>query len=258
MTKIAVPGRILPRSGLHWPHGRSWSGRPLRLDDVVDARDPRRRPRGPGRRSCGGARRTSASPSSSCSTYGAAVEVRRARRPGRPRPGSSGKHHRIGWVTENTQRPPGRSTRATSRITAAESDTNGTAPYAEQARSKLPSANGSRWASAWTSGVADAGARVERRGRARAARRTGRSPTGSAPCVDQPAAALRRAGADLEHPRARDVAEQVGLGLAEPLGAPQEVGVAEEAAVLGLILGRRAPPTTRREARTVSLGRRTA
>ncbi len=58
-------------------------------------------------------------------------------------PGSSGKIQRIGWLTENTQSPPGRSTRATSRITSAESATNGTPPKAEQAMSKLASANGS-------------------------------------------------------------------------------------------------------------------
>ena len=45
-------------------------------------------------------------------------------------PGSSGNTQRIGWVTEKTQRPPGRSTRHTSRMSRAESATNGTAPKA--------------------------------------------------------------------------------------------------------------------------------
>lgn len=83
---------------------------------------------------------------------GRAVEVGgRHREP--LRAGSSGKAQRIGCVTENTQRPPGR----TSRITRTGSATNGTAPYAEHARSKLPSAKGSDPASACTSGTDAAG-----------------------------------------------------------------------------------------------------
>ena len=44
-------------------------------------------------------------------------------------------HQRIGWFVLKTHRPPGRSTRATSRITAALSGTKGIAPNAEQATS---------------------------------------------------------------------------------------------------------------------------
>ena len=49
--------------------------------------------------------------------------------------------------------------------------------------------------------------------------------------AEQPARALRRAGADLEHPGAgqrRRVAEQVRVGLVESLGAPHEAVVAQE------------------------------
>ena len=53
----------------------------------------------------------------------------------------------------------------------------------------------------------------------------------------------RRAAADLEHPAAGDVAEQARVGLAQPLRAPDEVGVAEEVAVLGLVVvGLGVPP----------------
>src|SRR5699024_4449958 len=66
-------------------------------------------------------------------------------------PGSSGKHHRIGWVTEKMKRPPGRRTRATSRISPAESATKGTAPNTEKAMSNDPSRKGIAAASACTS-----------------------------------------------------------------------------------------------------------
>ena len=43
-------------------------------------------------------------------------------------PGSSGNAHRTGCDVENTNRPPGRSTRAASASTAPLSATNGTTP----------------------------------------------------------------------------------------------------------------------------------
>jgi hypothetical protein len=67
--------------------------------------------------------------------------------------GSSQKIHRIGWVIEKTHEPPGLSTRATSRITAPESATNGTAPNAVHTMSNARSVKGSASASACTSGT---------------------------------------------------------------------------------------------------------
>ena len=59
----------------------------------------------------------------------------------------------------------------------------------------------------------------------------------------QPARARRRAGPDLQHPRPGDVAEQSRVGLAQPLRAPDEVGVADVAAVLGqVVVGVGVPP----------------
>ena len=57
-------------------------------------------------------------------------------------PGSSGMAQRSGWVVEKTNRPPGRSTRAASAITRAESATNGTTPYAVKTTSKVSSGKG--------------------------------------------------------------------------------------------------------------------
>ncbi len=78
---------------------------------------PRRSP-GPGRRACGGARRRRPAPGRPARRKGCGRSRRRSTvRPSAP--GSSGKAQRTGWVTEKTQRPPGRSTRATSRCTRA-------------------------------------------------------------------------------------------------------------------------------------------
>ena len=60
---------------------------------------------------------------------------------------------------------------------------------------------------------------------------------------DQPARAHRGAAADLEDPPAGDVAEQVGVVLAQVLRAPDEVGRAEEGAVLVVVgVGVGVPP----------------
>ena len=57
-----------------------------------------------------------------------------------------------------------------------------------------------------------------------------------------PAGALAGAGADLEHPAAAHVAQQPQLVLAPALGPPDEVGVTEEGAVLGVVLARLGVP----------------
>ena len=114
-------------------------------------------------------------------------------------PGSSENIQRIGWFTANTQRPPGRSTRATSRITCPGSATNGTAPNAEHARSNAPSRNGSCSASAWTSGTAAPVDRPSVGGVAEHAARRGRAP----PAARPPAAATASTGPSPRRPRAR-------------------------------------------------------
>ena len=63
-----------------------------------------------------------------------------------------------------------------------------------------------------------------------------------APAADEPACALGRAAAHLEHVPVDDVAEQVRVGLAQALRAPQQVGVAEERAVLVLVVQRGGVP----------------
>ena len=82
-----------------------------------------------------------------------------------------------------------------------------------------------------------AGAGRPRARRAAACRRTGRSATTSAPWVASQRARGRGAAADLQHPaRRRPAPSRSGVGLAQPLRAPDEVDVAEERAVLGLVV----------------------
>jgi hypothetical protein len=60
--------------------------------------------------------------------------------------------------------------------------------------------------------------------------------------ADQPPGALSGATADLQHVGTAHVAQQAGIRLAQALRAPYEVHVAQEPAVLGLILGRGCVP----------------
>ena len=137
-------GSTAPTPGRCRPATRARSGRA-----------PRNRPRparGSGRPACGAARRRRGGPARRYSTYG----VRSKYEFWIVRPLSSGSSQniqRIGWVTEKTHLPPGRSTRATSRIAAAESATNGIAPKAVHTMSNTLSANGRASASACTSGT---------------------------------------------------------------------------------------------------------
>src|SRR5664279_4381279 len=62
---------------------------------------------------------------------------------------------RIGWVTEKANRPPGRSTRATSATARSASSTNCRAPKAEKAMSNDPSANGTATALPFADGSFD-------------------------------------------------------------------------------------------------------
>ncbi len=174
-------------------------------------------------------------------------------RPGSP--GSSGKAHRTGWVTENTHRPPGRSTRATSAMTRSGSATKGTAPYALNARSNAPSGERQRPSVGLDEPGRPAtsrGVRPRRRGHpGPEPARLGEHPGRQVERRDvgavggDPACALRGAAPDLEDPPPREVggvAEQVRVDLAQPLGAPDEVVVAEEVAVLVEVLPARAVP----------------
>ena len=75
-----------------------------------------------------------------------------------------------------------------------------------------------------------------------------------APWRREPARARRRPAADLQHPPPGDVAEQRGVGLAQALRAPDEVGVAEEVAVLGVVVVGVGVPPARGSARCDSAG----
>ena len=57
-------------------------------------------------------------------------------------PGSSGNIHRVGWVIENANLPPGRSTRAVSPTARSRSLMNCSAPNDENTTSNEPSVNG--------------------------------------------------------------------------------------------------------------------
>ena len=205
-------------------------GRPLGLDEVDEVR-PAAATRGPGRRGCGGARRRSPAPVVALDV-GGAVEVGRGHRQPRSA-GSSGNAQRSGWVVENTNRPPGRSTRAASRMTAAESATKGTAPYAVKTMSMLASAKGRasrvalqpagrpRRGSRAVSGVEAALAQHRRRQVA--------SPT---TCAARPASQREHCAAPAPISRTRrprTSPSRLGVGLAQPLRAPDEVVVPEEA-----------------------------
>src|SRR5215207_5401046 len=141
VTRISVPGTSAPRAGDHWPQ---FSVRPgvhsgsTRSASTSPA-PTTARTQSPTVRWCS---TYTVAPESSVSTYGVRSKyedtIRRSLGSG-----ESGKGQRIGWLTEATKRPPGRSTRSTSASTAPASATNGSPPYAEQARSKEPSARGS-------------------------------------------------------------------------------------------------------------------
>ena len=72
----------------------------------------------------------------------------------------------------------------------------------------------------------------------------------------QPPGAGRGPGPELQDPPAADVAEQARVGLPQALRAPDEIAVAQERAVLGLVVDRvRVPPAAVGEPRIVGPGR---
>jgi len=182
---------------------------------------------------------TSGRRSSSNSTYGRLVELGVADRQAVFARVVLESTKRIGCVTENANVPPGFSTRAASRISAAESATNGTRRRPSTRCRTPPDANGRRVASACTRGtvVYPASARFASISTAWASwphDRIGRH--GARALADQPARALRRAAADLQHPLAGEIAaEDAGVGLVEALRAPDEAGISQESAVFGLV-----------------------
>ncbi len=237
---MAVPGSTSPRSGLHrphvrvWPSGHSGSTRSTTVEArghqcphvvadravVLDVRRP-----GP---ACRARRRRGGR-----STTG--------RRRGPRGPGRRGRHQRIGWVTEKTHRPPGRSTRATScMIRAGSAHERHGAVRGEGVGRRLRRRTGARCASAWTTGT---GCRCARR---LAGPRPACPPDRSSadrrrrPAVPATASTGAAAAADLEDPAPPEVLggpSRRASGLAQVLGAPHEAGVAQELAVLVPVLG---------------------
>ena len=152
-------------------------------------------------------------------------------------PGSSGNAQRIGWVAENTHRPPGRSTRATSRIAAAE--------FADE-RDRAERGEGDVERRIREGQFADVGQHQRHRhtGPVRRVTRVREHPGrqierdhGGAR-IRQVAGAGRRSAADLEDAEPGDVTEQMDVGLAQVLRAPDQVDVAQERTVLGVVGGR--------------------
>ena len=233
--KIAVPG--VSGRGRRTSRPRPGRGpRATRARAGCRGRSRARRAGPPSRRGCGGARRTRPRRSRRRPRRTACGPSRTgcASRPASP--GSSGNIHRVGWVIENANRPPGRSTRAASATASAMSATNCSAPKEQKTTSKEASANGSWVAVPSTEGTDDAGVLVDAAASAGAGACERSRPTGRPPWAPHPARALPGAGADLEHVAAGDVAEDAQVGLGVPLGAPHEADVAEELAVRGLVL----------------------
>ena len=111
-----------------------------------------RRPRAPSRRPSGGARRRpSRRRRRSPRTASGRSRRRRSRRSSGS--GESGNGQRIGWLTLATNRPPGRSTRATSASAPSTSATNGRPPNAEHATSTAGVGERQAPASACSSGT---------------------------------------------------------------------------------------------------------
>ena len=238
VTKIAVPGTSAPRSGLQPPH--TW---------VLDAGHS------------GSTRSTSARPGRGQLAHpvaegavvldvqrlplGVLLDVRRAVEVGaahgqaRPRPGRRAATTGTGASSRRRTGRPARRTRAHSRIRAAESATNGTAPYAVKTTSKLESAKGSAVASHWASGAVNPVAWVNLWLSLSPSRSIPRDRSVATTCAPRVAAHRLHWPAPAPTSRTRrpvEVAEQAGVGLPQALGSPDEVLVTEEGAVLGVVL----------------------
>ena len=241
-----------PRSGLQPPQTCVVGLGPLRLDQVderparaTDLADPVaegavvldvERPR----------------PRSSTSTYGVRSKYERRRPSAPPAPGRrEGPAHRVGHREDPApagSQHPGHLTHDRGGVGDERHRAVRREGQVERSRRRTAAAA----ASAWT----------QRRRRRRCAgvdppgvRRADRPERSSATtCAPWPTS-QRRTARRRSRPRAPGarptVAEQVGVGLAQPLRAPDEVGVAEEVAVLGLVVGGGGVPPAR-SARAVS------
>ena len=215
---------------------------PLRLDQVDQHEARRRRSRGPGRRACGGARRRSACPPSSTSTYGVRskydwvddqpVRARLVReRPAhrvrdREDPAPAGPQHPR-HLAHHQRRVGDERHRAERRARQVER------AVGEGQRPRRPARAAPR-----------PGRGAPAAARAAACRPRGRAPTGSAPCAASQRAHWRRAAADLQHVGAR---RRRRAGRRPPRAGPRGTrrnGVAEER--------RRARPGSRRRRRPTS------
>ena len=150
--------------------------------------------------------------------------------------GSSGKLQRVGCVTENANRPPGRSTRAVSATATSMSATNCSAPKEQKTTSNEPSAErAARSRCRAPTGPRD---RSPRRSAvsAGAGGRRGRGRRTRPPCTRTQREHWPAPEPTSSTSLPRDVAEDPGLVLGQPLGTPHEAGVAEEAAVGRLVL----------------------
>ena len=240
-TKIAVPGNSAPRSGDHWPHtvsrpsGHSGSTRSSSTrpggDDVADPVAQRAVVLDVGRRRRG-----------VDLDVGRAVEVRLAARSARPGPG----RRRTSSASGGSPRTPtARRAAAPGRPRASPAPARPrTAPRRTPSRPgrTMPSRERQPLGAGLHERHGDAGRGVERGG-------VPQHPAGEVErhrpraLAAQPARARRRAAADLQHAAPGDVAEQARVGLAQPLRAPDEVDVADVAAVLGeVVVGVGVPP----------------
>ena len=261
-SRISVPGTRAPRPGDHWPQSwvrpgvhsgstRSSSTRPAATTRAPAQVD--RRPRARRRRSGGARRRRSPV---------VGLDVGRPVEVGGDDPqvlgvGGVGERpaHR---VVDRGDEPAARAQhRATSVRAPSTSATNGSPPKAEQATSMLASANGSAPASACTRGTAIPVDRFSSAARASIPAERSSATTSAPACRSQ-----RAQGAEPQPiSRTRRPAtspEQVRVGLAQPLGAPQEVGVAQVRAVLGEVGGRGGVPPAAVRPRRLRVPGRTA
>ena len=228
------------------------AGRPLGLDDVERAPARRRRSRAPGRPSSGGARRRSRS------------RRRRARRTACGR--SSSRSPRAAGAGVVGQGPADRVGDREDPAAARTQDARDLGHHgagvgderhrAEGGAGEVEATRRRTAARRRRPGPAARGRRGPRRspGRWRAGRRRRRAPPAAAPWPSsqrEHCAAPAPTSSTPAPAQRRRVAEQVRVGLVEALRAPDEAVVAQEVAVLGLVVGRCAVPP-RRLARTVA------
>ena len=164
------------------------------------------------------------------------VPVGLRRRSARASPGSSGNIHRVGWVTENANRPPG--PQHPGRLRDGVVDVVHELQGAEGAEDHVEGCRrrrAARWRCRAPTGPTTPAPRRCRRGagagagtgRGRRPGRRGRAPSASTGPAPQPTSSTSRPATSPSTP---------GVVLGQALGTPHEAGVAEELAVGGLVL----------------------